>query len=202
MTSNHDQGSPGKRERPREITRFLEAAAGGDSHAFDRVVELVYDELVAMARREMRNRFHRVDQLTLEPAAIVNETLLKLLPSPPEFVNRRHFFAFASQVMRRVLVDYHRMRSRQKRGGGALRVTLTGLVGDRPSPQEPEAAQMVRVLERLESLDPRKCEVVQLKIFWGHEMSEIAETLGVSLSTVERDWRFSRSWLARELATA
>ena len=181
-----------------EITQLFEAATEGDPTAFDRVVELVYAELEGMATRLLRDRFGDLRGLTLEPAAIVNETILKLLPDRPEFVNRRHFFAFASKVMRRVIIDYQRARQRDKRGGRALRVTLTDLGG--ATPPDTGAAEVVEVLEHLEELDPRKCEVVQLKIFWGLEMPEIAQTLDVSLSTVERDWRFSRSWLARELA--
>lgn len=185
-----------------EITRLFGKAAGGDPEAFERVVELVHGELVAMARRQMHARFGGLDGLTLEPTAIVNETLLKLLPEPPEFVNRRHFFAFASTVMRRVLIDYQRSRSRAKRGGGALKVTLTDLGADAAAEPDTDAADMAELLENLEALDARKCEVVQLKIFWGFEMPEIADTLEVSLSTVERDWRFSRAWLARELRIA
>ena len=179
-----------------EITRLFEAAAQGDPRAFEEVVERVYADLEAIARRQMRDRFGRIQGLTLEPAALVNETLLKILKSPQAFENRRHFFAFASQVMRRVLADYHRARERSKRGGGRLRVTLTELGGSDPAA---DCQTFVDVLDRLGRLDARKGEVVELRVFWGLEMPEIAETLAVSLTTVERDWRFSRSWMAKEL---
>lgn len=185
-----------------EITRFFESAAEGDSAAFEHVVELVYAELEKIAHSQMRRQFDALDGMTLEPAALVNETLMRLLPDPPQFANRRHFFAFASRVMRRALIDYQRRRGREKRGGKALRVTLAGLGVEACRPPETDAAQVCEVLDHLEELDPRKCEVVQLKIFWGFEMAEIAGTLGVSLATVERDWRFSRAWLAREFALA
>ncbi|MGD8578888.1 MAG: ECF-type sigma factor, partial [Lysobacterales bacterium] len=178
------------------ITRLFEGAAGGDEAAFERVVAMVYDELEQMAGRQLRRRFDGLDGITLEPAALVNETLLRLLPDPPCFANRRHFFALASKAMRCALIDYQRARGRVKRGGQALRVTLTGLGAEAAAPPETDAAQVCEVLERLERLDPRKCEVVQLRIFWGMEMAEIAGILGVSLATVERDWSFSRAWLA------
>lgn len=189
-------------ENQGEITRLFESAAEGNATAFEQVVELVYDELEAMASRALRQRFDGFHGITLEPAALVNETLMRLLPKRPEFANRRHFFAFASKVMRRALIDYQRSRGRVKRGGDALRVTLTDLGAEASTSPEADAVQISEVLDRLEELDPRKCEVVQLKFFWGLEMAEIARILGVSLATVERDWSFSRAWLAREFTPA
>lgn len=183
-----------------QITQLFETAAGGNELAFEQVVELVYDELEGMAGRQLHNHFNGLDGITLEPAALVNETLLRLLPDPPKFENRRHFFAFASKVMRRALIDYIRARGRIKRGGNALRVTLTGLGAEASNQPETDASQVCEALDHLEVLDARKCEVVQLKIFWGMEMAEVARTLSVSVATVERDWSFSRAWLARELA--
>lgn len=183
-----------------EITRLFEGAADGDGAAFERAVELVYGELERMANGKLRREFGGLDGITLEPAALVNETLLRLLPEHPDFANRRHFFAFASQVMRRALIDYLRSRGAEKRGGHALQVTLTELVADDRAAPQTDVAQVCDALDRLEALDPRKCEVVQLKFFWGMEMAEIAALLEISLATVERDWRFSRAWLAREFA--
>lgn len=185
-----------------EITRLFEAAANGDESAFDAIVARVYGELEDLAGRQMRHRFGGLSGLTLEPAALVNETLLRVLRQPRSFANRRHFFAFCSRVMRRVLVDYQRSRGRQKRGGGMLKVTLTELSATPSDPVAANAGDVVEALERLEHLDPRKAEVVQLRVFWGLEMNEIAATLEVSLATIERDWRFSRSWLAKELRVA
>jgi len=182
------------------ITRLFEGAAGGDEADFERAVELVYAELERMAGRELHKSFNALHGITLEPTALVNETLMRLLPDAPRFANRRHFFSFTSKVMRRALIDYQRERGRAKRGGNALRVTLPDLGAEASAPSNTGAAQVCEVLDHLEELDPRKCEVVQLKIFWGLQMAEIAETLGVSLATVERDWSFSRAWLAREFA--
>lgn len=188
-------------ENQGEITRLFESAADGNATAFEQVVELVYGELETMASRQLHQRYDGLHGITLEPAALVNETLLRLLPNRPEFANRRHFFAFASKVMRRALIDYQRTRGRVKRGGDALRVTLTDLGTEASTPPETEVAQICEVLDHLEELDPRKCEVVELKFFWGLEMAEIAGLLEVSLATVERDWSFSRVWLAREFAS-
>jgi RNA polymerase sigma factor (TIGR02999 family) len=184
------------------ITQLFEGAAEGNEAAFERAVGLVYDELEQMANRQLRRSCGGLDGITLEPSALVNETLMRLLPERPNFANRRHFFAFASSVMRRAVIDYQRTRGRLKRGGDALHVTLTDLASDASSPPHTDALLTCEALQRLEELDARKCEVVQLKFFWGMEMAEIADLLSVSLATVERDWSFSRAWLARELTRA
>lgn len=185
-----------------DITLLLEQAAAGDREALDVLVQRVYQDLERVAGRRLRDRFGpNLAGITLEPAALVNETFLKLLRQPLRFENRRHFFAFATRVMLRALIDYERTRSAAKRGGDQVRVTLTGLGGG-PEPLT-TGPEMVRAsLAELEELDPRKAEVVALKVFWGMEMQEIAATLEVSLRTVERDWRFARSWLSSRLKAA
>jgi RNA polymerase sigma factor (TIGR02999 family) len=184
----------------REITQLLQEAASGEQAALDAVAERVYSELERLAARQMRAQFGPgLAGVTLEPAALVNETFLKLLREPRSFENRRHFFAFTTRAMQRALIDYHRARSAAKRGGDQVRVTLTGLVRG-----EVDATASVldvdAVLEELERLDERKAEVVRLRVFWGMEMAEIAQVLEVSLATVERDWRFARNWMATALA--
>jgi RNA polymerase sigma factor (TIGR02999 family) len=180
------------------ITRAIRRAADGDAAALDDVVAWAYVHLERLAAAQMRQAFGRdLAGVTLEPAALVNETFLKLLEEPLNFENRRHFFAFASTVLKRVLLDYHRRRSAAKRGGGALHVTLSGLQEGQPS--STGVVGLVRALEELEAFDARKAEVVSLRLLWGLEMSEIADAMEVSLSTVERDWRFARSWLAERL---
>ena len=103
--------------------------------------------------------------------------------------------------MFRVLIDYRRARGAEKRGGDLLRVTLTDF-GDKSAGHEADVVDLAAALERLDALDQRKAEVVKLRALWGLEMAEIADTLGVSLTTVERGWRFARSWLAKELDAA
>ena len=117
------------------------------------------------------------------------------------YTDRRHFFAVANRVMMRVLLDYHRARNADKRAGGKVRVTLSGLSD--PNAHEPgtEVPDLIDALKKLESLDARKAEVVKLRGLWGLGMEEISRTIGVSLATVERDWRFSKTWLAAELTS-
>jgi RNA polymerase sigma factor (TIGR02999 family) len=185
-----------------DITRLLGRAAEGDRNALDALTERVYADLEKVAGRRMRERFGPdLAGLTLEPSALVNETFLKLLSRRVEFENRRHFFAFATRVMLRALIDYQRARGAVKRGGDRVRVTLSGL-GAHDETVLPEAEAVSSCLEELEQLDPRKAEVVALKVFWGLQAVEIADTLQVSTRTVERDWRFARSWLRERLQTA
>ncbi len=150
----------------------------------------------------MRDRFGpQLAGVTLEPAALVNETFLKLLRQerPMDFENRRHFFSFATQVMLRVLTDSQRARAAAKRGGNRVQITLAGL-GNRGERLDSAAEEVRAGLAELEALDPRKAEVVALRVFWGCSMAEISESLDISLRTVERDWRFAKSWLRKRLA--
>jgi len=189
-------------EKEGEITLLLRQASSGDEHAHEELVRRVYGDLENVAGRRMRDRFGPdLAGITLEPAALVNETFLKLLQQerPVDFKNRRHFFAFATRVMLRALTDYQRARAAAKRGGGQVRVTLTGLAKHKESVDS--AAEEVRAaLAELEELDLRKAEVVALRVFWGCSMLEISETLEASLRTIERDWRFARSWLRKRLS--
>lgn len=177
------------------VTRWLQQAADGDRDAQEQIAEWAYAELSALAAARMRRSS---EPLTLEPAGLVNETFVRLLEHPIGFANRRHFFAFMSQVMLRVLIDYQRARSTEKRGGQTIKVVLDGVaLPGRPSAFD---AIVVRdVLAKLEQEDPRKAEVARLRALWGLEVDEVAELLGVSKPTVIRDWRFLRNWLADRL---
>ena len=183
-----------------DITQLLRRAAGGEEGAFEDVVARVYDELERVAAARMRRSFgHDLPGVTLEPAALVNDTILKLIEHPRDFENRRHFYAYATKVMLRVLIDYQRRRSAEKRGGDRIRITLSDLTPGSKEPTAAGAAELAECLERLAAVDPRKADVVKLRVFWGLGMQEIAETLSSSIATVERDWRFARRWLAFEL---
>ena len=180
-----------------EITLWLGRAAAGDSEARDRVAEWAYRDLERLAGQRLRRAYGaHAGSLTLEPAALVNETFLRMLETPPGFENRRHFLAFAGRVMLSALVDYQRERGARKRGGDRVRVTLSGLGSAAPEEAGIAPLDLVRALDELEALDARKAEVVRLRILWGGSSEEIAELLGVSIPTIERDWRFARSWLA------
>jgi RNA polymerase sigma factor (TIGR02999 family) len=187
-------------ERRTDITQLLQEAADGREGALDDVMSVVYSDLERLARKHMRREFGSgFDALTLEPAALVNETFLKLIQQRKKFENSGQFFAIATRLMLRALVDYHRSRDAKKRAGGHVRVTLTGVAANASFEPTTTIPALVEALEKLEALDERKAEVVKLRVIWGFELAEIAEILKVSTPTVKRDWRFSRTWLAAAL---
>lgn len=166
------------------------------------LMDAVYADLERIAGARLRERYGaNMPGVTLEPAALVNETFLRLIKQRSTFDNRGQFFAVATKLMLRVLGDYHRQRQALKRGSG-VKISLGAIPGG--SPQTPTAEPavdiptLVAALEKLEGLDARKAEVAKLRLVWGLEMTEIAGVTGVSLPTVERDWRFARAWLADE----
>jgi RNA polymerase sigma factor (TIGR02999 family) len=179
------------------VTRWLQQAAAGDAAAAERIAAWAYAELETLAARRMRRQLG-AREVTLEPAALVNETFLRVLRHPVAFANRRHFFGFVNKVMLRVLIDYQRARRAEKRGAD-LRVALDG-VSPREEPVAIDALALEQALDRLEGLDARKAEVARLRVLWGLSTGEMAEVIGISEQSVRRDWRFVRLWLAEELA--
>jgi RNA polymerase sigma factor (TIGR02999 family) len=177
-------------------TVLLEAWSRGDEAAFDQLVPLVHAELKALARRYLgRERIGH----TLQPTALVNEAYLRLVDiNRIQWQGRGHFLSMAARVMRRVLVDAARARRYQKRGGGALRVTLDEgmlVTGD----QGHDLVALDAALDALATMDPRKSQVVDMRFFGGLTVEEIADVLKVSGDTVRRDWRLAKVWLLREL---
>jgi RNA polymerase sigma-70 factor (ECF subfamily) len=190
---------PDEPEAEPDLTRLLRALGRGEAGALDRLTPLLLAQLTALARARLRSQ--RPDH-TLQPTALVNEAYLKLFGSEQGFRDRAHFFAAASQVMRQVLVDHERARRRDKRGGAGLRQDLhTALLSSDsgPAPVEVDLLDLDQALSDLGELDARQARVVELRYFGGLEVEEVAEVLGVSRSTVERDWRAARSWLWRRL---
>ncbi len=186
-----------------DITRLLHEMDEGRDGAMDELMAAVYDDLERVAARHMNERFgHRLAGVTLEPAALVNESFLKLIKQRNRFDNRGQFFAIATKVMLRVLVDYQRKRAAAKRGGDCKKVTLSlDRHGQSDAPVDDGAIDvdvLVGALKELERLDARKADVVRLRVVWGLEMKEIATALEISIATVERDWAFAKAWLARE----
>ncbi len=185
---------------PGRITELLHQAYQGREGALDEVMEIVYDDLRRVAANHMRARYGgNLAGVTLQPTALVNEAFLRLVKQRKQYDSRGHFFAIATRVMLRVLMDYDRRRGAVKRGGDRLRVSLSGVarrVGQEPSA---EIGAFVEALERLEKLDARTAEVVKLQMLWGLTVPETAEAMDVSVSTVEREWRFARRWLAAAL---
>jgi RNA polymerase sigma factor (TIGR02999 family) len=162
----------------------------------DRLAPLVYQELHRLARGYMKRE--RVAH-TLQTSALVNEAYLRLIDvQQVRWQNRSHFYAMASRMMRRILVDFARRRRYQKRGGGAERVDLDEnlIVTTRPSS---DLVAIDDALSALASVDPRKVQVVELRFFAGLDVRETAAALNVSPETVRRDWRLAKAWLRREI---
>jgi len=179
-----------------EVTNLLTAWGKGDPNALNELMPLVYNELHRMARRAWsgQNQGH-----TLQPTALINEAYLKLAGAEnASFQNRCHFFAVACTAMRQILVNHARSRHARKRGSGQFAVSLDDV---QPAVHQ-EAAEVVALheaLERLETIDARKSRVVEMRYFGGLSIEETAEALGVSVITVNRDWRLARTWLMREM---
>jgi RNA polymerase sigma factor (TIGR02999 family) len=180
---------------PEAVTRLLRAWSEGDLTARDELVPLVYDELrrraAAYLRRERRGH-------TLQPTALVHEAYSRLASQHEPFQNRAQFFAMASQMMRRVLVDHARAHHARKRASGGFRVDLTeGLAIAQP--RQVDLIALDRALEELAALDERQARLVEMRFFGGLTADEAADALQVSLATANRDWALARAWLFRRL---
>lgn len=179
-----------------EVTSLLAAWGKGDQNALNELMPLVYNELHRMARRAWVGQ-HQDN--TLQPTALLNEAYLKLAGAEnASFQNRCHFFAVACTAMRQILVNHAKSRLTEKRGSGQVKLSLD----DVQPTVHGEAAQVValhQALERLEAIDPRKSRVIEMRYFGGLSIEETAEALGVSVITVNRDWRLARTWLMREI---
>ncbi len=179
------------------ITRLLDAARGGDPEASNALFSAVYGELQKLAGSH-RRRWRGNE--TMSTTALIHEAFLKLGgPTPGEFANRRHFFATASKAMRQVLVNYAEQQGTGKRGGDALRITLeeATLASDVSAD---ELLDLDRLLTRLEADNPRRCRIVECRVFGGMTVDEVAETLGISPATVKREWQVAAAQLFRELS--
>ncbi|MBK9317181.1 MAG: sigma-70 family RNA polymerase sigma factor [Acidobacteria bacterium] len=179
-----------------EITQLLLAWGKGDEGAFDRLMPLVYDEMRKIARRYMSRQ--RPDH-TLQTTALVNEAYLRLIDSSKvQWQNRAHFYAISAQLMRRILVDFARARTNQKRGGGAQKVVLDEALTITSEPGA-DLIALDDALNELAKLDRRQSQIVELRYFGGLSEDETAEILDISARTVRRDWSLARAWLYRQL---
>jgi len=183
-------------EATEAIARHLDAIRGGDRHAADTLVPVLYAEL----RRLAGAMFSRLRPgQTLQATALVHEAFLKLVGDrDPGWDSRAHFFGAAARAMREILVDESRRKAAGKRGAEWQRVTLDEHLVAGRSPGV-EILDLHAALRRLEADDPRKGEVVMLRYFAGLTVEEIAEVLGISVASVERDWRYARAWLLSEI---
>jgi len=181
---------------PAAVTTLLQAWSQGDVRARDELFPLVYEELRRRASAHMRRE--RRDH-TLRPTALVNEAYLRLVGQrSAEWQNRSQFFGVASQMMRRILVDHGRAAAAAKRPRPGLRVTLDNALAA-VVPRELDLVLLDQALDELAALDERQSRVVELRFFGGLSLEEIAELLGVSLATVNRDWRLAKAWLHQRL---
>src|SRR5438067_1731263 len=175
-----------------QITGLLQDWRAGKPEAAGRLMELVYGELHRLAARHMRGER---GGHTLQTTALVHEAYLRLCGSQSvDWQNRGHFFAVAAQQLRRVLVDYARRARSEKRGGGEMHLSLA----EADCPVVDHAERLLAIdeaLARLENLDGRAAQVIELRFFGGLSEKEAAEVLGISVATLKRDWDFARTWL-------
>ncbi len=186
------RGRPALSEPVGDITLLLRSAKGGDARSLDRLMEAIYDDLRRLALSHLRRE--RADH-TLQPTALVHEAYLKLIDQrATDWNDRLHFFAVATQIIRRILIDHARERKALKRGGAFDRVGL-----DPSGPTAPESSVDLLALDEaltdLAALDERQAKIVELRYFGGCTIDEIAELLDVGRRTVDRDWMAAKAWL-------
>jgi RNA polymerase sigma factor (TIGR02999 family) len=179
-----------------EVTELLQRAAHGDAAAQEPLYRLLYPELMQLARGRLAN----AGSISLDASAILHEAWLRLahVADAPK-TNRRVFYAYASRVMHSVIVDYVRERGAQKRGGGQDRLTLSNNLPDVVFTENSINA-IEQVMLRLRQIDERAYRVVEMRYFAGLAEHEVADALGVSLPTVQRDWRRARMFLFEQLS--
>ncbi|MGE0439219.1 MAG: ECF-type sigma factor [Gemmatimonadales bacterium] len=189
-----------------DITRLLHQAGSGTPGAFDRLLPLVYQELARIARGRLR---YEASGHTLNTQALVHEAYLKLVDqNRAAWQSRQHFYAVASEAMRRILIDYAKGRRAAKRGGAARRIPLDEAADVADANQllsDDQALELLALddaLSRLAAFNPDGATVVQYRFFGGLATEEVAEVMGVSERTVRRLWTVAKAWLRQELAEA
>jgi RNA polymerase sigma-70 factor (ECF subfamily) len=184
------------RVQPEEITRLLHEIREGNPNAADHLIPLVYDQLRGRARSLLR---HERGDHTLQPTALVNDALMRLIGTELlDWQSRAQFFAVSSTIMRHILIDHARARAARKRGGELHKVSLNeGLAYEWR--QAESLLALNEALDKLQQLEPRLSSVVEMRFFAGMTEEEIAEVLNLSSRTVKRDWQFARDWLQREM---
>ena len=178
-----------------EVTQLLGAWSGGDEEALDRLFPLIYDDLRRVARNRLRGEG---PEPTFQATALVNEAYLRLAGMGVEWTGRVHFFAVAASAMRRILVDRARRRHAKKRGAGEKEISLEEI--DVAQQSSETLLALDQSLEALAAFDARKARVVELRFFAGLTIDETAEVLSVSHTTVEKDMKRAKAWLARHMA--
>jgi RNA polymerase sigma-70 factor, ECF subfamily len=177
-------------------TQLLLAFTGGDRNALDEMMPLVYDELHRLAERYLGTER---EGHTLQPTALVHEAYMRLINQRAvDWRNRAQFMGVAAGIMRRILINYARDRAAGKRAGNREQISLSLVEASAPSP-DVELTDLEDALQRLNTKDARKARVVELKFFGGLTIDEIAEVVGISRATAEREWSFARAWLFNAL---
>jgi RNA polymerase sigma factor (TIGR02999 family) len=181
---------------PVGITDLLARWRSGDPEALNALMPKVYNELHRLARQHLRRER---ESHTLQSTALVNEVYLRLLGQGLEIENRVHFFAVSSHLMRQILVDHARQRQAAKRGKGFEKVTLSEAEALLPQTRNVDLMALDDALHELGRADPQLTRIVELRFFGGLSVEESASALGISASTVKREWATARAWLHREL---
>jgi RNA polymerase sigma factor (TIGR02999 family) len=183
-------------DSPSPVTELLVRWRGGDPEALAALIPMVYRELCDIARHYLNNE--RPGH-TLQSTALVHEVYVRMAQQDlPQWQNRAHFYAVAAQLMRQILVDYARSHRASKRGGDVCRLSLDE-ADEHPQPIDVEIIALDDALNTLAEMDPQQSRVVELKFFAGLSIEDTSEVLGISASTVKRDWVTARAWLYREL---
>jgi len=184
--------------RPHEITELLQAWSKGDSRALPKLIPLVDRELRKIAHAYMsRERAGH----TLQTTALVAEALIRLIEAEKiDWQSRTHFYALVARRMRQILIEHARQQLTAKRGNRAEHIDVADAVY-LSSEMSEELIMLDEALMKLAKVDERKAKIVECRYFGGFTLEEVAEFLGVSQSTVEREWRLARAWLKREMTT-
>ena len=182
---------------PDGVTQLLVEWQNGNQQALDSLIPLVYQELRAIAGRYLS---HESPGHTLQSTALVHEAYFKLIGQRRvRWQNRAHFCGIAAQMMRRILIDHARHQVRDKRGGGAPKLSLDEAVATAEMETDVDLLALDEALTSLALIDPRGARIIELRFFSGLTLDETAEVVGVSAGTVKRDWSAARAWLYREM---
>ncbi|MBX7173268.1 MAG: sigma-70 family RNA polymerase sigma factor [Pyrinomonadaceae bacterium] len=179
------------------LTKLLQASNEGNREALDQLLPIVYDELRRIARHQLSKE--RANH-TLQATALVNEAYMKLIGQHSvDWHNRAHFFSIAAETMRRILVNHAVERNAQKRGGGATIVSLEEEI-DFIHQRDLDVLALDDALKKLEEFDKTQAKIIELKFFGGMTNEEIADVMGVSDSTIKREWRMAKAWLQSRMS--
>jgi RNA polymerase sigma factor (TIGR02999 family) len=188
----NDQDGPAPTRR--DVTELLHGWSSGDVRATENLTELVYAQIRAMAGKQVRQGGPAA---ALQATELAHELFVRLLEADIDWRDRRHFFGVVSTALRNILIDSARARGSDKRGGGQVHVTLSG--ASEVVAESNEAAALHEALLALRELDERKHEIIEFHYLLGLKREEIAEAIGVSVPTVDRELRFAKAWLKEQL---